>query len=338
MKNISILFYLTCLFTPCCNSSTIEIKSEFILPNGANISIVENVFDATKHRIEKCRGNSIDICYIDGREPFGVLSEIPRTFLKNITVNYQGEVYRLDSSNMYNAWGDRLKHALYPYYFWGDCKDKYNCTFRGLFADAAAAFNVEWKIINGKSTRTVLCHSMDFCFESLKPMSNLYKNKPIKLNPQRIDSITKLNLANGINVVITKKIFDKSRFKMEKCKHVNAICLINGYVPFGTSRTSYEIPKTYVKNITVKYKDIDYNLDVSDMYDMDIVKFGGTCNEELKFCAFRGVFSNKNGNFAAQWRLDVNNQWSGSRISALSSSQDIIECFLKYIDADIFYN
>jgi hypothetical protein len=39
------------------------------------------------------------------------LSEIPQTFLKIITVNYQGEIYELDSSNMYNAWEDRLKYA-----------------------------------------------------------------------------------------------------------------------------------------------------------------------------------------------------------------------------------
>jgi hypothetical protein len=53
MKNISILFYLTCLFASYCNSSITETKSEFILPNGAITSIIEDAFDETKYKIKK---------------------------------------------------------------------------------------------------------------------------------------------------------------------------------------------------------------------------------------------------------------------------------------------
>jgi hypothetical protein len=332
------LFFYTLLLLSCTLSigADNDIKSEFILPNGANISIVEDVFDKNNSTIKLC-GNDFEICYINGYRAYGVVSDIPKTYIKNIKVFYQNQIYDLNVKGMYNAWGNRLKYAPYSLYFWGQCKDEYNCTFRGIFADAAAAFGAEWKIINGKSVRTILCHSMDSCFESLNFIPNLYENKSIKLNSQKISNTAKLNLSNGVDIVIVQSTFDKNKFSIKKCNHIDAICLINGRVPFGTSRTSYEIPKTYLKNITVNYKSIDYTLDVNDMYDMDIVKFGGTCNDELKSCAFRGIFSNKNGNFAAQWRLNLNINDKQSKIIALTSSKDVAEYFLKYIDADIFY-
>jgi hypothetical protein len=304
--------------------------------NGISISIVEGVFDSNKHNIETYANSNV-IVSIDGNEPFGTSFELPKTYVKRILATYQRETYNLESSDMYNAWGNRLKYAPSSIYFWGECADKYNCTFRGLFADAGAAFSAEWKIINGKSVRTIIMYgSATTDFLNIRHTLNLYKNKPIKADSRKMDSAIRINLTNGISVAIKKDSFDKNRFKIEKCEHANIICLINDRVPFGTSQTLYKPPKTYLENITVIYKNAYYSLDVSDMYDMDLIEFGGTCHEYLNSCAFRGVFSNGESNFAVQWRLDVIN--NSSRRSVLTFSKDIVDDFLEHIDANIFYD
>jgi hypothetical protein len=325
------------------------MKYEFILPNGAKITIVENAFDKNKFKIEKCSDNNDFVCYINDKEPFGSDIEIPRSYVKSITVNYLGEVYSLDPSNMYNAWGDNtLKYArktqceygdgyCLDSYFYGICQDKYNCVFRGYFSDAAAAFDAEWAIINGKSVRTVIGHAMetDFFRGANTTIAYAYQNEQV--NRQKADHTTTFNLNDNLSVTVTKDVFDKNKFIIEKCNHIDAICLINGRVPFGVSLVSYEIPKTYIKDITVNYKGIDYNLNATDMYDMDISKFGGTCPDEYGgICAFRGVFYNDNDSFAAQWWLNINDK--SNRRTVLTFSKDIVKWFLKYIDADIFYD
>jgi hypothetical protein len=336
MKNAAISLYLICFLALYGALLAAETKSEFVLANGVKISIVEDIFDATKHDIKKCK-NDFFICYIDENEPFGASWGTPKTYIKNITVTYQGEVYKLDSSNMYNAWGHRLEHAPYSSYFMGECKDKYNCTFRGMFSDAGTAFMAEWKIINGESLRTVMGYYMEIDFLNLDRVLSVYKDTPIEINPKETNGTVKINLSNGIAVSVIKNSFDKKAFKIKKCNHIDAICLINERVPFGTSRVSYEIPKTYMSNIIVTYKGIDYNLDTSDMYDADISNFGGTCNEEIGYCFFRGIFLGKGENFVAQWGLDFNNQWGGSKRSVLTSGRDIIDEFLKNIDANVFF-
>jgi hypothetical protein len=325
------------------------MRYEFILPNGAKTTIVESVFDKNEFKIEKCRNND-DVCYINNEESFGILT-VFKSYVKSITVNYLGEVYSLDSSSMYNAWGENtLKYArkiqceygdgyCLDSYFYGLCQDKYNCVFRGYFSDAAAAFSAEWAIINGKSVRTVIGHAMetDFLRSINRTIVNAYQNELTEANRQKADNTATFNLNDNLSVTVTKDVFDKNKFIIEKCNHIDVICLINGRVPFGVSLVSYEIPKTYIKNITVNYKGIDYSLDVADMYDMDISKFGGTCpNEYGGICAFRGVFYNDNDSFAAQWWLNINDK--SNRRTVLTFSKDIVKWFLKYIDADIFYD
>jgi hypothetical protein len=329
---ITLCLLLLSVFALVCHA--LEAKSEFMLENGTNVSIVEDVFDETEHDIEKYKDSDDYIFSIDGNIAHGAL-EVPKTYVKSITVIYQGQIYSLDSSDMYNAWGDRTGQAPHTSYFFGDCKDKYNCTFRGIFADAGAAYRAEWKIINGKSVRTVIGYSIEAYFLSIFPRPNLYENKLVLTSKAIKDNAIKLNLTDA-NVTISKDVFNKSKSKIEKCKNANAICLINDHVPFGVPLDYYKIPKTYLKDIIITHKGENYSLNASDMYDMDLVKFGGTCNKDYNACAFRGVFTNGENDFAAQWWLDIDREQSNR--SALTFSPDVVKEFLEYIDANIFYD
>ncbi|MDR3177581.1 MAG: hypothetical protein LBT96_01220 [Campylobacteraceae bacterium] len=328
------LLVISCTFAVLIGADN-DIKSEFTLNNNTKVIIIESIFDKNNSDIKLCE-NGFEICHINRYLAYGVVSDIPKTYVKSIKVFHQNQIYDLNTSGMYDAWGDRLEFGNLNSYFAEQCKDKYNCTFRGLFADAAGAFAAEWQIVNGEDIRTAIGYAMevDFLFNNLTPKA--YRNKSAKIDFTEINNITKLELANNISINVTKNIFDKNKFKIEKCKHINAICLISGRVPFGVSRVSYEIPKTYLSNIIVNHKGVDYSLDTTDMYEMDIVKFGGTCSDELNSCVFRGVLYGKNDYFAAQWRLDIDSKFV--KRTALTSSDDIIRWFLKHIDADIFYD
>lgn len=133
----------------------------FLLPSGVQVEIVEMPFQRASFTVSGCddRGTA---CLINGRVPFGTDLELPKTFVRRISVSYQGHAYSLDSSNMYNAWGSRglvAKGGIR--YFGGKCFDTRNCQFRGVFSDAAGTFVAEWKVVDGVSIRTVLTNSSD---------------------------------------------------------------------------------------------------------------------------------------------------------------------------------
>lgn len=87
---------------------------------------------------------------------------LPKSYVKSITVSFQGRSYLLDASCMYDAWGRRpLEIPGGIRYFGGKCSDKRNCQFRGLFSDASESFVAEWSIVNGISIRTVFSGSED---------------------------------------------------------------------------------------------------------------------------------------------------------------------------------
>jgi hypothetical protein len=135
--------------------------SEFKLPSGVTIRIVERPFNPATHKIKGCTGGA-DGCLIDGRFVFGSAGEIPTTYVKSITATFRERSYSLDVSQMYNAWGGRpleVKGAVR--YFGGRCSDPMNCTLRGLFSDAAGSYVAEWQIADGISVRTVLTSSGD---------------------------------------------------------------------------------------------------------------------------------------------------------------------------------
>lgn len=135
--------------------------TELTLPSGAKVTIDEQPFDKASWKVESC-GAEMPACLVNGHIAFGAAFQLPKTYLKKITVTVGGKVYDLDSTSMFDAWGTRplqVKGAVR--YFGGACSSPGNCRFRGLFSDGAGSFVAEWLIVEGHSTRTVLTDISD---------------------------------------------------------------------------------------------------------------------------------------------------------------------------------
>ena len=158
MTPLHVATLLGCLFS---TSALADKTSTFTLPSDVDVTIVESVFDKEMFTIERC-SSSGSICRINGRFPYGMDFNVPKTYVKSITISYQGTAYALDVTDMYDAWGDRpLQYPGGVPYFGGKCFDKKNCQFRGRFSDAAGAFVAEWRIVDAVAIRTVLTFSDD---------------------------------------------------------------------------------------------------------------------------------------------------------------------------------
>ena len=146
--------------------------TNFTLPSGVVVELVERTFVKSQFKVEGCSGQE-QKCLINGRIPFGSDLDLPKTYVKRIKVSFQDKTYSLNSADMYNAWGSRpLEYPGSIRYFGGKCFDSRNCQFRGVFSDAAGSFVAEWLVVNGVSARTVLTSSNDvvhFFMEHIDP-------------------------------------------------------------------------------------------------------------------------------------------------------------------------
>lgn len=137
-------------------------SSTFTLPSGIRVVIVEAPFETSLFKVEFCKNDERSVCSIDGQLPHGSAGNVPHTVVKELTISYKNKSYRLDTSNMFNAWGNRpLEYPGSIRYFGGFCYDEHTCIVRGLFSDAGGAFAAEWVVIGGISQRTVISDSSD---------------------------------------------------------------------------------------------------------------------------------------------------------------------------------
>src|SRR3989339_143594 len=138
-----------------------DISSTFILPSGVEVKIIEATFQKSQFKVEGCTDKD-SVCRINGNLPAGIAFGLPKTYVKDITVSFQGRSYSLNVSDMYNAWGSRTYEGQGKIrYFGGKCFDNKNCQFRGLFSDAAGTFVAEWRVVNELPVRSVLTDSND---------------------------------------------------------------------------------------------------------------------------------------------------------------------------------
>jgi hypothetical protein len=148
------------------------------------------------------------------------------------------------------------------------------------------------------------------------------------------DTTSTFTLPSGVEVKIVEATFKKSLFKIVGCSDKDTVCSINGHLPFGTS---FGLPKTYLKKLSISFKGKSYLLDVSNMYNAwgsrpleypgKIRYFGGKCSDNSN-CQFRGLFSDAAGSFVAEWRI-VN----GRQVrTVLTDSDDIVNLFIDHID------
>lgn len=164
-----------------------------------------------------------------------------------------------------------------------------------------------------------------FCFLAIETRANA-------------DTTSTFTLPSGVEVKIVEASFKKSLFKIEGCSDKNSVCRINGQLPFGTS---FGLPKTYLKKISISFKEKSYLLDVSNMYNAwgsrpleypgKIRFFGGKCSD-INNCQIRGLFSDAAGSFVAEWRI-VNGQQVRT---VLTDSDDIVNLFMEHIDPPEF--
>ena len=157
-------FILLLLFVPTAVSANARAEtkssSTFTLPSGVTVTITEAPFDKSKFTVSGCSDDNP--CFINGHIPFGLGTQLPRTYVKSITVSFKGQSYALDASDMYDAWGNRpLEVRGVVRYFGGQCSEIKYCQFRGLFSDGIGSFVAEWVIADGKPFRTVLTGSED---------------------------------------------------------------------------------------------------------------------------------------------------------------------------------
>ena len=159
MRNIFAIILLAVLFPVFAIAA--DTSSKFTLPSGVELSIIEASFHKGKFKIEGCTDKG-SVCRINGRIPFGMAFGLPMTYVKSITITFQGKSIELCVSDMYNAWANRpLEYPGKIRYFGGKCIDVKNCQVRGIFSDAAGSFVAEWLIADGRAFRTVLTDSND---------------------------------------------------------------------------------------------------------------------------------------------------------------------------------
>jgi hypothetical protein len=157
MKKLAVMLLLGLILL----SGNALADAAFTLPSGVHVSIVEAKFKKNDFHLSGCE--DIDKpCLINGHVPFGPTDNLPKTYVKAITVSYLGHLYSLDVSDMYDAWGScplAVRGAVR--YFGGSCSTVEICQFRGLFSDGASSYVAEWKIADGIPIRTVLSNSSD---------------------------------------------------------------------------------------------------------------------------------------------------------------------------------
>lgn len=147
---------------------------EFNLGKGITAQIEEAPFNPENHKIINCKDSNIP-CTIDGVFPFGTAFDMPKTYLKSLSLTVSGKTYKLDTTGMYNAWGNRpLEYKGTIKYLGAHCYDKDNCALRGLFSDAAGSYVAEWLIVNGIATRTVISSSDDIVHLFMKNIEPPY--------------------------------------------------------------------------------------------------------------------------------------------------------------------
>lgn len=138
-----------------------DSEASFTLPSGVTVKITEALFEKGVFKVSGCTDTSPG-CVINGHVPMGVAFGLPKTYVRQLSISYQGRSYPLDASDMYDAWGKRpLERKGVVRYFGGRCFDQKNCQFRGLFSDGAGSFVAEWRIVDGMPVRTVLSGSDD---------------------------------------------------------------------------------------------------------------------------------------------------------------------------------
>ncbi|NVE01347.1 hypothetical protein [Massilia sp. BJB1822] len=119
-----------------------------------------------------------------------------------------------------------------------------------------------------------------------------------------------ITLQGGVKIQAIEKAFVSKQHQIKGCAEKSQNCEIDGTVvvaPMG-------IPQTQLLRLAVQIGEKKYDLDTTGMFDPQIAEngfvkqFGGFCYD-LNNCAFRGVFGEAGGLYAAQWVIRNGKTW-----------------------------
>jgi hypothetical protein len=145
---------------------------EFTFDGGVTVQIVEKPFSASKHDIGFCKSDMPCPCKVDGKWPFGTPPcELPNNKLEKLVVKIWGKAYRLNTTNMFNAFEGRGPELNGVELFTVSCKGA-SCVVKGAFSDGAGGYVAEWKIQDGKAKRTLLSADEAVMFPFMEAMQN----------------------------------------------------------------------------------------------------------------------------------------------------------------------
>lgn len=170
------------LIMPSAFSENTQTKYSYTLKDGVQLTIIEESFNLNRHKVTTCHektdtGEITDktyVCKIDGLPFYGVgESPEPSTELDAINVLIRGRLYKLNTSQMYNAWGNF--RSVPDNSIWVTCRKK-SCSVKGIFSDATGIFAAEWRIQNGKSKRKLITADQSIVFQFIEES---HSRKPI---------------------------------------------------------------------------------------------------------------------------------------------------------------
>jgi hypothetical protein len=145
-----------------------EHRVELRLSDDIVVRLVERAVVQDEKNRDYCKDKTVGL--VNGTTPFGEGGNpraVPHSYLAKLTLRVKGKTYDLDTSNMYNAWGNEAMDYDAPgtakagEHMAAHCYDPNTCILRGVFADAGGTYVAEWRIQNGKPFRSILSDAND---------------------------------------------------------------------------------------------------------------------------------------------------------------------------------
>ena len=138
-----------------------EHRVELRLSDDIVVRLVERAVVLDEKNRDYCKDKTVGL--VNGTTPFGGDGNpraVLHSYLMKLTLHVKNKTYDLDTSNMYNAWGNQpLELPDGKKYMAAHCYDESQCTLRGIFN--GRGYVAEWQISYGKPFRTVLSASYD---------------------------------------------------------------------------------------------------------------------------------------------------------------------------------
>ncbi|WP_150119017.1 hypothetical protein [Massilia sp. NR 4-1] len=119
-----------------------------------------------------------------------------------------------------------------------------------------------------------------------------------------------ITLQGGVKIQAIEKSFVSKQHQLKGCAEKNKNCEIDGAVVVAPTG----MPQTQLLRLVVQVGEKKYDLDTTGMFDPQITEngfvtqFGGFCYDPNN-CAFRGVFGEAGGLYAAQWVIRNGKTW-----------------------------